>query len=129
MNDVNDKLIEGLEEQRKRIADLEDDLATQVGHTEMIRNNHCKVSIVNDWTDMCADDKPPKMIKVDDWYYAFIKDEHGYALWINDENDDLSPSTWGEVSDLTGVPVWVYQELKSYAVAIGWKTEDQDLFI
>ena len=87
------------------------------------------VSIVNDWTDMCADDKPPKMIKIDDWYYAFIKDEHGYALWINDENDDLSPNTWGEVSDLTGVPVWVYQELKSYAVAIGWKTEDQDLFI
>ena len=134
MNDVNDKLIEGLEEQRKRIADLEDDLATQVGHTEMIRNNHCKVSIVNDSTDMTASDIPPKQIKVGDYHYAFVEDNeksfdvsyegNNICLWLQTED-----VVWIEVSDLTELKVWEYQEIKSYAVAVGMIKEEEDLFI
>ena len=132
MNDVNDKLIEGLEEAKKKIADLEDDLATQVGHTEMIRNNHCKVSIVNDLTDIDANgtmlsfdrlQDVPKQVRISDYTYAFIKDKTGFGLWIWNEDD------WGEVSDLTMVYMFEYQAIKSYAVAIGWITEEQDLFI
>ena len=56
-----------------------------------------------------------------------------FALWVYQSGvgveDTECADYWCEVSDLTGVPVWVYQELKSYAVAIGWKTDDQDLFI
>ena len=87
-----------------------------------------KVSIVNDWTDMCADDVPPKQIQISDYYYAFVEDENGYELWIKMENNN-DGNDWGQVSDLTELRVWEYQEIKSYAVAIGWINEDEDLFI
>ena len=63
----------------------------------------------------------PKQIIIGDYIYAFVEDE-GLALWI------FNVDSWVEVSDLTDVPVWVYQEIKSYAVAIGWIKENQDLF-
>ena len=87
-----------------------------------------KISIVNNNTDiMSAGDLTrlgdvPKQIIIGDYIYAFVEDE-GLALWI------FNVDSWGEVSDLTDVPVWVYQEIKSYAVAIGWINEDEDLFI
>ena len=87
-----------------------------------------KISIVNNNTDMMsAGDLTrlgdvPKQIVIGDYIYAFVEDER-LALWI------FNVDSWGEVSDLTDVPVWVYQEIKSYAVAIGWINEDKDLFI
>ena len=87
-----------------------------------------KISIVNNNTDMMsAGDLTrlgdvPKQIIIGDYIYAFVEDE-GLALWI------FNVDSWVEVSDLTDVPVWVYQEIKSYAVAIGWIDEDKDLFI
>ena len=65
----------------------------------------------------------PKQIKISDYTYAFIKDKAGFELWIWNEDQ------WNTVSDLTGVYVFEYQEIKSYMVAIGMITEDQDLFI
>ena len=87
-----------------------------------------KVSIVNDWTDMCADDVPPKQIQISDYYYAFVEDENGFELWIKMENNN-DGNDWGGVSDLTELKIWEYQEIKSYAVAIGWIDEDKDIFI
>ena len=87
-----------------------------------------KISIVNNNTDMMsAGDLTrlgdvPKQIIIGDYIYAFVEDE-GLALWI------FNVDSWVEVSDLTDVPVWVYQEIKSYAVAIGWIKGNQDLFI
>ena len=82
-----------------------------------------KVSIVNNWTDYNGDGIPPKQIQISDYRYAFVEDEDGYGLYVWSENG------WGQVSDLTEVKVWEYQEIKSYAVAIGWIDEDKDLFI
>ena len=86
-----------------------------------------KVSIVNDWADMCADDVPPKQIQISDYYYAFVEDKNGFELWVKSYND--KDEDWVTVSDLTELRVWEYQEIKSYAVAIGWINEDEDLFI
>ena len=85
-----------------------------------------KTSIVNEvnndnWTNLCA--RMEKQIQISDYRYAFVKDKDGYGLSIWLENN------WAEVSDLTELKVWEYQKIKSYAVAIGWIKEDQDLFI
>ena len=88
-----------------------------------------KVSIVNNNSDMMsAGDLTklgdvPKQIAIGDYIYAFVDNDEELALWI------FNVDSWVEVSDLTDVPVWVYQEIKSYAVAIGWIDEDKDLFI
>ena len=72
----------------------------------------------------------PKQIRISDYTYAFIKTEGNVVgtqkiddicLWIWNEDQ------WNEVSDLTGVYVFEYQELKSYAVAVGMITEEEDL--
>ena len=90
------------------------------------------VSIVNKPTDLVGDCERmqdiPKQIKISDYTYAFLKDkessrERGFSLMVWSGDD------WNEVSDLTMVYVFEYQEIKSYAVAIGWITEEQDLFI
>ena len=85
------------------------------------------ISIVNELTDLMGDFERiqdiPKQIRISDYHYAFIKDKAGFGLWIWNEDQ------WNEVSDLTGVYVFEYQEIKSYAVAIGWITGKQDLFI
>ena len=86
------------------------------------------VTIVNDWTDMCSADIPPKQIQISDYYYAFVHDENGFELWIKMENNN-DGNDWGGVSDLTELKIWEYQEIKSYAVAIGWIKGNQDLFI
>ena len=89
------------------------------------------ISIVNDLTDLVCDFERmqdiPKQIRISDYTYAFIKfykvHKAGFELWIWNEDQ------WNTVSDLTGVYVFEYQELKSYAVAVGMITEDEDLFI
>ena len=85
------------------------------------------VSIVNDLTDIVGDfellQSIPNQVIISDYNYAFIKDKTGFGLWVWSGDD------WNEVSDLTMVYVFEYQEIKSYAVAIGWITEDEDLFI
>ena len=86
------------------------------------------VTILNDWTDMCAADIPPKQIQISDYYYAFVHDKNGFELWIKMENNN-DGNDWGGVSDLTELKIWEYQEIKSYAVAIGWIKGNQDLFI
>ena len=86
--------------------------------------NIYKVSIVNDWTDTYDDDVPPKQIQISDYYYAFVEDKNGFELWVKNNCED-----WVTVSDLTELRVWEYREIKSYAVAIGWINEDEDLFI
>ena len=132
MNDINDKLIEGLEEYKIKVAELENELEGNNVIYKMAMKSIQKVSIVNDtlggdWTDA---DIPKKMIKVGDYHYAFIKsDGDDYGLMINNDNDNISDSCWGEVSDLTELRVWEYQELKSYAIAVGMIEEDEDLFI
>mgnify|MGYP003151920256 CR=1 FL=1 len=136
MNDVNDKLIEGLEEAKKRIADLKDNVVEKTDKVAKLENElkekdliiHAiktdqvkyKVDIVNG----IGCDKPTKQIKIGDWCYAFIKDIAGFALWIYNEDNE-----WGEVSDLTEIKVWEYQEIKSFAIAVGMIKEDEDLFI
>ena len=88
-----------------------------------------KVSIVNNNSDMMSTGDltklgdVPKQIVIGDYIYAFVDNDEELALWI------FNVDSWVEVSDLTDVPVWVYQEIKSYAVAIGWIDEDKDLFI
>ena len=88
-----------------------------------------KVSIVNNNSDMMSTGDLtklgdiPKQIVIGDYIYAFVDNDEELALWI------FNVDSWVEVSDLTDVPVWVYQEIKSYAVAIGWIDEDKDLFI
>ena len=88
-----------------------------------------KISIVNNNTDMMsAGDLTklrdvPKQIRIGDYIYAFVEDDNGFGLWVWSGDD------WVEVTDLTDVCVWEYQEIKSYAVAIGWIDEDKDLFI
>ena len=85
------------------------------------------VSIVNDLTDLVGDyerlQDVPKQIRISDYTYAFIKNKSAFGLMVWNEDQ------WNELSDLTGIYVFEYQEIKSYAVAIGWITEDQDLFI
>jgi hypothetical protein len=90
------------------------------------------VSIVNDLTDLVGDCERiqdiPKQIRINDYHYAFIKEENtskerGFSLMVWNEDN------WNQVEDLTGVYVFEYQEIKSYAVAIGWITEDEDLYI
>ena len=126
MNDVNDKLIEGLEEAKERISELQEQ------NRVLINESRNDVSIVNDLTDIDANgtmlsfdrlQDVPKQVRISDYTYAFIKDKTGFGLWIWNEDD------WGEVSDLTMVYMFEYQAIKSYAVAIGWITEEQDLFI
>ena len=129
--DVNDKLIEGLEEAKIKIAELENELEGNNVIYKMAMKSIQKVSIVNDtlggdWTDA---DIPKKMIKVGDYHYAFVKGSGDCELWINNDNDNISDNCWGEVSDLTELRVWEYQELKSYAIAVGMVKEHEDLFI
>ena len=92
------------------------------------------VSIVNDLNELMGAYERlgdvPKQIRISDYTYAFIKDYTSkvvdggnIALWIWAEDE------WNEVSDLTCMYVWEYQEIKSYAVAVGMITRDQDLFI
>ena len=87
-----------------------------------MKNN--RVSIVNDWNNIGIDDVPPKQIQISDYYYAFVEDENGYELWVKNNCEG-----WVVVSDLTELKIWEYQEIKSYAVAIGWINENEDLFI
>ena len=101
MKDINDKLIEG------------------------------KVSIVNDMLEsMNADVGPDKVILISEVMFAFVKkiqkvmNSDDICLWSKSEAND-----WCEVSDLTELKVWEYQEIKSYAIAVGMITEDEDLFI
>ena len=101
-----------------------------MSNKEEIKELKNDVSIVNDLTDMVGDferiEDIPKQIRISDYIYAFVKTGDGhnpFGLWIWNEDQ------WNEVSDLTGVYVFEYQELKSYAVAVGMITEDQDLFI
>tara|TARA_R110002074_G_scaffold109465_7_gene236048 strand:+ start:157 stop:432 length:276 start_codon:yes stop_codon:yes gene_type:complete len=86
-----------------------------------------RVSIVNELTDLVGDCERmqdiPKQIRISDYTYAFLKDKGGFSLMVWSGDD------WNQVEDLTMVYVFEYQEIKSYAVAIGWITEDQDLFI
>ena len=150
MNDINDKLIEGLEEYKIKVAKLEARMqkeldykvkkARQITKLEeelkekdliihAIKTDQVsyKVDIVNDWTDMTASDIPPKQIKVSEYIYAFVdglNSRNDICLWI--QTEDVS---WMEVSDLTELKVWEYQEIKSYAVAVGMIKEEEDLFI
>ena len=110
----------------RQITELEEELKEKdlIIHAVKTDQVKYKVDVVNDWTDMCSDDTPPKQIRIGDYYYAFIKNEYVYALMILTEDND-----WVEVSDLTELKVWEYQEIKSYAVAVGMIKEDEDLFI
>ena len=85
------------------------------------------VSIVNYLTDMVGDGKQiedvPKQIRVGACNYAFVRGDVGLELWVWAEDQ------WCQVSDLTCMRVWQYQEIKSYAVAVGMVEEDEDLFI
>ena len=82
-----------------------------------------RVSIVNELSDCERMQDIPKQIRISDYTYAFLKDKGGFSLMVWSGDD------WNQVEDLTMVYVFEYQEIKSYAVAIGWITEDQDLFI
>ena len=144
MEAVNDKLIEGLEEYKTKVAKLEDKLEAREVTIEklmaMKTASSDKFNIVNNWTDMTASDIPPKQIKVGDYYYAFVEgndlskvktkewdmsyEENDICLWIQTED-----VVWIEVSDLTELKVWEYQEIKSYAIAVGMIEEDEDLMI
>ena len=173
MNDVDDKLIEGLEEQRKRIATLEariekyadfkvkqsqkltqkdeqlkncdtliGELNKKIEEKDLIIHAiktdqvSYKVDIVNNWyDDSCWKDTsgkyPQKMIQISEVMFAFIKDGVGdhiklnrISLWSRAEAND-----WCEVSDLTELRIWEYQEIKSYAIAVGMIKEEEDLFI
>ena len=102
---------------------LEMDSETNEQRSSNYKGGMNKVSIVNNWTDYNGvDGIPPKQIQISDYRYAFVEDD-GYGLFVWSENG------WGQVSDLTELRVWEYQEIKSYAVAIGWINEDEDLFI
>ena len=129
--EVMEQLVKEREEEMKKSKLYED------VQKEKQWKNIYKVSIVNDWTDMCADDVPPKQIQISDYHYAFIEngvssslsmeklgDDNDYELWVKNNCEG-----WVVVSDLTELRVWEYQEIKSYAVAIGWINEDEDLFI
>ena len=115
--DEKDRLIRKLTEKQEVLSDA--------------RELMLKVSIVNELTDFVGDYERmqdiPKQIRISDYTYAFIKfykvHKAGFELWIWNEDQ------WNTVSDLTGVYVFEYQELKSYAVAVGMITEDEDLFI
>ena len=148
MNDINDKLIEGLEEAKQRIADLEDNVVEKTDkvaelENELEGNNVIyqmamksiqKVSIVNDMLEsMNADVGPDKVILISEVMFAFVKTEGNVlgtqkiddiCLWSKSEDND-----WCEVSDLTELRIWEYQEIKSYAVAVGMIKEEEDLFI
>ena len=87
------------------------------------------VSIVNDMLD-CVNSNlgPDKIIVIGDCKYAFVTDKNGNGetvikLWVYQQDvgveDTECADNWVEVSDLTGVFVWEYQEIKSYAVGVG----------
>ena len=80
-----------------------------------------KVDIVNDGLDT---DITRKVILISEIMFAFEKCSDSISLLSKTEGTD-----WVDVSDLTELKVWEYQEIKSYAVAVGMITEDQDLFI
>ena len=162
MNDINDKLIDGLEEAKKKIDKLKEQLKEKdrlinhhrevydgkqgeitdkdqqikelvgtknrlVDELKELNGLHCfpKVTIVNDMLEsMNADVGPDKVILISEVMFAFVKDSDGIALWSKTEDND-----WVEVSDLTELKVWEYQEIKSYAIAVGMIKEDEDLFI
>ena len=127
MNDVNDKLIEGLEEAKKKIDEKDKLIAKLENKLKELNGLHCfpKVTIVNDMLEsMNADVGPDKVILISEVMFAFVKDSDGIALWSKTEDND-----WVEVSDLTELKVWEYQEIKSYAIAVGMIKEDEDLFI
>ena len=94
---------------------------------------HCfpKVTIVNDMLEsMNADVGPDKVILISEVMFAFVKkiqkvmNSDDICLWSKSEAND-----WCEVSDLTELRIWEYQEIKSYAIAVGMIKEDEDLFI
>ena len=83
------------------------------------------VSIVNDMLECVnADVGPDKVILISEVMFAFVNDDGNICLWSKSEANE-----WVEVSDLTELKVWEYQEIKSYAVAVGMIKEDEDLFI
>ena len=85
------------------------------------------VSIVNDMLDcMNADVGPDKVILIIKVMFAFVTSSGGTSISLLSKNEDTD---WVDVSDLTELKVWEYQEIKSYDVAVGMITEDQDLFI
>ena len=141
-DEKDNKILKNNKLHREHIAEKDkqiDKLKADVQVYKQYSKHAIHTSMVNDWTDMCYADIPAKRIFINDDHYAFVKDKEEatgastFALWVYQSGvgveDTECADDWCEVSDLTGVPVWVYQELKSYAVAIGWKTDDQDLFI
>ena len=89
-----------------------------------------KVDIVNDTHgEGCFPNPSCKIILISDIMFAFYKDTpslhgNGIVLRSKHENND-----WVEVSDLTELKISEYKELKSFAIAVGMITEEQDLFI
>ena len=56
--------------------------------------------------------------------YAFVYINSDFALWTKRVTQNIDTKDWTEVSSLLDVPVFSYQELKKYAIAVGWIDED-----
>ena len=84
-----------------------------------------KVDIVNQYHEF-GDTR--KCIAISEMLFAFTKKGGGaldsIGLLCKSKDTD-----WVEVTDLTELRIWEYQELKSYAVAVGMIEENDDLFI
>ena len=74
--------------------------------------------------DMDSHIEPKKLIYSNEMLYAFIWGSNEYALWTTNLLDLKRDEDWTEVTSLLDIPVFSYQELKNYAVAIGWIDED-----
>ena len=105
----------------------EKDLIIHAVKTDQVRY---KVDIVNDlfddssWQDT-SDRHPQKQIRISDICFSFVRGiNKNISLWSKSEANE-----WVEVSDLTELRIWEYQEIKSYAVGVGMIEENEDLYI
>ena len=70
------------------------------------------------------DNNPKKLIYLNKTMYGFVYGNGGFALWTKRATQAMDKLEFIEVTSLLDVPVFVYQELKKHAIAIGWIDED-----
>tara|TARA_R100001594_G_scaffold24789_1_gene48633 strand:- start:21501 stop:21914 length:414 start_codon:yes stop_codon:yes gene_type:complete len=128
-----------LEQSEKRIAILEkriEALNEQIEEKDLIIHAvktdqvNYKVDIINKSCVDMNDDIPTKQIKIGDYYYAFLRGSDGLVLLSCPVGLGHAEMQFTEVQDLTELKVWEYQEIKSYAVAVGMLIDmNDDIFI
>ena len=122
---LNETLAKRVSDLEAEVTELMDELDDKDKMIHAIKTDQVsyKVDIVNNGLDT---DITRKVILISEVMFAFVTSSGGTSISLLSKNEDTD---WVDVSDLTELKVWEYQEIKSYAVAVGMITEDEDLFI